>query len=30
VPPGFVRLSVGIEPTEALVASVVQTLDRLG
>lgn len=30
VPPGFVRLSVGIEPTDALVASVVQTLDRLG
>jgi len=30
VPPGFVRLSVGIEPTAALVASVVETLDRLG
>jgi len=30
VPPGFVRLSVGIEPTAALIASVIETLDRLG
>jgi cystathionine gamma-lyase len=30
VPPGFVRLSVGIEPTATLVASVIETLDRLG
>lgn len=29
VAPGFVRLSIGIEPTARLVASILQTLDRL-
>jgi len=29
VPPGFVRLSVGIEPTETLVQAILESLDRL-